>query len=427
MEWTSTRIRLLRDTGLCESQHDFAKTLGMAKRTIGNAERGAHLPSLALRRALDQALKHASDIQRDRFFAAVAAHDTTTSPAIHSSSTVAPGHPTRTLDGLRSVVLGSPAAIPFDGSGPAAHLAGNVMAVTAQAHRLYQLADYDAAAQLLPAVLNRLRSRVDTDPEERLTGTLTTRHAMAAAYIAAAKLATKLGDVGLASVTADRAMTAAKESDHPALLGAATYQVACALLLTDELADAEQLVTVGTENIASVVATERLNCRHEEVLSVRGSLLLMLAIISARRGDHNAARTALDDAGQLAEQLGGDDNWLWTAFGPTNVAIHEVSVQSRLGAVKEAAQIAEAIDTDALPAVLHGRRSQVHLELGWAAAGHGDDAVAVLHLIEAERVAEQAVSRNASARSLLSLLLARERQSVTPGLRGLAFRAGVLA
>lgn len=75
MEWTPPLIRLFRDVGLCQSQHDFAKTLGFAKRTVGNAERGTHPPSLALRRALDQALEHASDIQRDRFLAAITTED----------------------------------------------------------------------------------------------------------------------------------------------------------------------------------------------------------------------------------------------------------------------------------------------------------------------------------------------------------------
>ncbi|MGH3852198.1 MAG: hypothetical protein ACRDR6_01595 [Pseudonocardiaceae bacterium] len=69
----------------------------------------------------------------------------------------------------------------------------------------------------------------------------------------------------------------------------------------------------------------------------------------------------------------------------------------------------------------------MNLEMGWAAAGQADDAVAVLHLLEAERVAEQSVSRNASARRLLSILLARERRGDTPGLRGLAARAGLLS
>lgn len=71
MEWTPARIRLLRDVGLCQSQYDFAKTLGFDKRTIGNAERGTHPPSLALRRALDRTLENASEAQRDRFLAAI--------------------------------------------------------------------------------------------------------------------------------------------------------------------------------------------------------------------------------------------------------------------------------------------------------------------------------------------------------------------
>ncbi|MBV9013617.1 MAG: hypothetical protein JO272_16525 [Pseudonocardiales bacterium] len=76
--------------------------------------------------------------------------------------------------------------------------------------------------------------------------------------------------------------------------------------------------------------------------------------------------------------------------------------------------------------MLRGRRSQVHLEMGWVAAGQADDAVAVLHLLEAERVAEQTVSCNASARTLISILMGRERRGDTPGLRGLAARAGLL-
>lgn len=128
----------------------------------------------------------------------------------------------------------------------------------------------------------------------------------------------------------------------------------------------------------------------------------------------------------MADRLGQDGNWLWTAFGPNNIAIHELAVHVALGDSRTALQLGESIDTDGLPTVLRGRRSQVHLELGWAAVGRGDDNLAVLHLLEAERVAKQAVSRNETARVLLGTLLARERKSATPGLRALATRAGVL-
>ncbi len=434
MEWTPARIRVLRAEGLCLSQDKFATALGFTKRTVGNAERGAHPPSLALRRALDQALEKASNVQRDRFLAALATAQT---PIQVIPASRDRGHRLApTLDGLRGAVLGWPRTVPMDGSANSAQgmvattaCAGTTtMAAITQIHRRYQLADYDSAAQLLPAVLMRLQGQLGAHEgnDECRVGTLTSRHMTAAAYIAAAKLATKLGDSGLAWVTADRAITAANESEHAALVGAATYQLGCALLLTGDLANAEQIANIGAENIASAATTTRPNHCREEVLSVHGSLLLLLAIIAARRDDSTTAQAALDKAGQLAEQLSCDGNWLWTAFGPTNLAIHQLSVHTRLGSVKRAMQLGATIDTDGLPTVLRGRRSRVHLELSWAAAKQADDALAVLHLLEAERVAEQAVSRNASARKLLSVLLARERRGATPGLRGLAARAGLL-
>lgn len=82
MEWTPSRIRLLRTAGPCLSQQGFVTALGFAKRTIGNAERGTHPLSLAVRRALDQALEQLSDAQRERFFAALAT-DHGTHPVVH--------------------------------------------------------------------------------------------------------------------------------------------------------------------------------------------------------------------------------------------------------------------------------------------------------------------------------------------------------
>jgi hypothetical protein len=128
----------------------------------------------------------------------------------------------------------------------------------------------------------------------------------------------------------------------------------------------------------------------------------------------------------MATWLGQDENRLWTAFGPTNVVIHEVSVAVALGQLDKAIRIGELLDTAQLPNPLLGRRAQVHLDLAAASTGRpGGDPYAVLHLIEAERVAPQAVYVNASARSLLTELLGRERRAVTAGLRPLAQRAGV--
>jgi hypothetical protein len=282
-----------------------------------------------------------------------------------------------------------------------------------QAHRLYQQANYDDAARLLQIVIQPI--------EASPAGATMPPRTKAAAYLATAKLATKVGDSSLAWVAADRCLRHVNETDQPALIGIANYQVACALLGGGHLADAEQTAALAVENIAGHAESAR-----PDAISVRGALLLLLSVVSARRGAAQSAGQYLAGARFLADRLGQDGNRVWTAFGPTNVAIHELGVRVALDDSRTALELGQRLNTDTLPAVLRGRRSQVHLELGWAAAGQGDDSLAVLHVLEAERVAQQAVSRNATARTLLSTLLARERMGATPGLRALAARAGVL-
>lgn len=271
-----------------------------------------------------------------------------------------------------------------------------------EVHRLYQQADYETTARVLPSLI--------TTPQPP--------NSSAATYVVAAKLATKIGDSALACVAADRALRSAMDSERPALVGVAQYQVGCALLKAGHRAAAEECAAVALEPLT--------DNKDRAALSARGALTLLLAVLAAREGDSAAAGRRLVEARVLADRLGVDANHGWTAFGPTNVAIHQLSVATALGDASEAQRLGERIDTDRLPAVLRGRRSQVHIDLAQAAADHGSDAVAVLHLLEAERVARQSVSRNAAARGVLVTLLGRERQGTTPGLRALARRAEVV-
>lgn len=323
--------------------------------------------------------------------------------------------PTASLDDLRRVVLGGQVD-----TAPAAPLNERAAhAATREAHRLYQLADYDGAAQLLPPLLLQLTPITADRPVQWARTT-------AAAYIAAAKLATKQADAGLAWVTADRALRHATDGTHTGLVGAAQYQVACALLRAGHKGDAERVAVDAAEEVAGAAGRRLPPRQSAEVLSVRGALLLLAAILAARQGDDRGALNYLRMARKLAEQLAVDGNWLWTAFGPTNVAIHEMAVHVDLGDTRRALEIGSKIDTDGLPKVLNGRRSQVHLDLARAATQQSDDRLAVLHLLEGERVAAQAISRNEAARSLVKELLGRERRGATPGLRALATRAEVV-
>jgi hypothetical protein len=122
-----------------------------------------------------------------------------------------------------------------------------------------------------------------------------------------------------------------------------------------------------------------------------------------------------------------DGNIGWTAFGPTNVLIHRVSVAVALGDPSSALATAERLDVAALPVGLNGRQAQFHLDSAWAHTQLGEDPQAVIHLLDTERVAPELVRANPNARALIQDLLARERRRAMPGLRGLAVRAGVAA
>lgn len=130
--------------------------------------------------------------------------------------------------------------------------------------------------------------------------------------------------------------------------------------------------------------------------------------------------------GRLAGLMGKDGNHAWTAFGPTNVAIHRVSVAAELGDPGEALTAATAVDLDALPEGLNSRRAQVQLDLAWAQAQRKRDAEAVLHLLEAERTAPEALRYNVIARETLREMLTRAKGGRTTVLQMLATRSGVL-
>ena len=148
-------------------------------------------------------------------------------------------------------------------------------------------------------------------------------------------------------------------------------------------------------------------------------------MIAARRTHRHTALDRLNQAEQLAARLGHDGNHAWTAFGPTNVAIHAVSVAAELGDAGEALRLSHQVDPADLPPGLIGRRAQLHLDLAWACTQHRRDAEAVLQLLEAEHIAPQLIRFNPSVRDTITDLLARSR-GTTGILHDLAIRAGVL-
>lgn len=244
----------------------------------------------------------------------------------------------------------------------------------------------------------------------------------AEAYLLASKLASKLNAPDVAWTAADRALALGSMTGDPAVTAVAKYQMACALAKQENtLPGAEMMATEAANEVAG-----RDGASTRAGISARGALLLHAAIAAARQGRRNDAVRHLQLASAAADDLGRDANEMWTAFGPTNVQLHSISVAVAMGNLSQAIMRADAVDTSKLPPALVSRRAQVHLDL---AAAHiqvkGSDPQALLHLLEYERMAPEAVSLNATTGRLIETMLGRERLSQTPGLRGLAKRAGV--
>jgi len=287
----------------------------------------------------------------------------------------------------------------------------------AEVHRTYQAARYDDVVTALPGVLAAVEGFPGRRNGERREALL----AYVSAYVVAAKLVTKLGAGDLALLAADRAANAAVDAESRTARGMAGYQVTCALLQADHIEDGEGLAVALAEDL-----TPHARSDHPALVSVAGALWLIAAIAAARRTDRVDAWGRIDRAERLSGLLGQDGNHVWTAFGPTNVAIHRVSVAAELGDAGEALNAAADVDVDRLPPGLLGRRAQVNVDLAWAQAQRRRDAEATLHLLEAERIAPQVIRHNVIAQEIVREMLARGSRSQTKQLSLLAQRAGLL-
>ena len=156
---------------------------------------------------------------------------------------------------------------------------------------------------------------------------------LALTYQAAAVTLTKVGEQDLAWIASDRGLVAAQRSNDAVIQGSLFRSVTHSLLSTGRYNEAVQM----TEH-ATAVLDPHLAKAGGEMLSVYGTLLLAGSMAAARAENRSTTMDFLNLAGELARRLGGDANYLWTAFGPTNVAIHRVSTAMELGDVQLAVE-----------------------------------------------------------------------------------------
>lgn len=324
---------------------------------------------------------------------------------------------TRTVPALRSALMNYRQLTPLLGvttegePTPLDELKNSV----AEVWDAYQDSRYGFATRRLPLVLADalITAQAQTGRDRERAHEL-----MAMTYQSAAMVLTKVGETDLAWIAADRGLAAAQQSDNMAVTGSLFRSVAHCLLSNGRFDAAVQLVSDAADYLRPA-----LRGASAEFLSIYGTLFLAGSMAAARADDRATTRAFLAEAEQAAQRLGRDANHMWTAFGPTNVAIHRVATAAELGDMQVAMDLGPQIDTSGLPIE---RRTRHNLEVARALSAHNrtDDALSMI--LEAEQWAPEQVRSHYLARELVLTWVRNQRGRPSRPLAELADRLRVV-
>ncbi|GHJ17976.1 helix-turn-helix domain-containing protein [Micromonospora sp. AKA38] len=323
---------------------------------------------------------------------------------------------TDTVPALRSALMNYRAIAPFGGTfhdepPTVAMLRKDVGALW----DAYQDSRFGYVTGRLPDLLHRAQAAADRhegDDQDQA------RRLLGLAYQLTATQLTKLGEVDLAWIAADRGLAAVRPTGDPLITGSLFRSVGHALHATGRYTEAVRL----TEDAAGYLEPHLAHA-SPALLSVYGTLFLSGSMAAARSNDAGTTRTFLTAAEHAADQLGNDANHLWTAFGPTNVAIHRVATAAELGDVQVAVNLGPRVDTTGLPMERRVRHA-LEVARAYSSWNRVDDAQAAL--LEAEQMAPEQVRHHFLSRQLALTWVRRQRGKPPAELVGLARRLKVL-
>ena len=253
-------------------------------------------------------------------------------------------------------------------------------------------------------------------PAERITETA---HLHGQAYLVASTVLRKLGHHRLAWIAADRAMVIAGRAGDKLLTGLAAGHAGQALLGLDRPRSALEITTLAATALAPGGAI------YPEHISVYGHLLLQAALAAATIGDSASVYGLLGSAGEAAADLADDANHLWTAFGPTNLALHQAAAAVQLGDGERAIRIHQKIDPDLLTALPAERRANHQLTLAHAYAQIGAVDRAGDALLLGDRLAKAEIRCRPMAHAVITDVLRGTRGTPSAPVAALAEQMGV--
>jgi transcriptional regulator with XRE-family HTH domain len=281
----------------------------------------------------------------------------------------------------------------------------------------YQHARYEVLVRVLPRLLRDAQaadagaSGGDDVPAAA--------HLLGQVYQIVSSAMRKLGELELAWLAADRGIAVADRSGDQLLSGTATYRVANALLA---LGRARSALEVNV-NIANRLATD--GPSTAERASVYGMLLLQAAMAAARIGDSATVRDLLAGADGAAQIVGGNHNYYWSSFGPTNVDLHRAAAAVELGEGGVAVATHERLDPVGFAALPPERRAHHFIDLARGLAQEGDVERASEMLLEGDRLAPSEIRCRPLVHEVLSDVLRRTKGTPSGPVAELAETMGV--
>ncbi|MBI1759508.1 MAG: helix-turn-helix transcriptional regulator [Actinobacteria bacterium] len=284
----------------------------------------------------------------------------------------------------------------------------------------FQSANYATLGSLLAALVTDTQHARDT-----LVGddAATATAMLAQVYQIITSTVRKLGHVDLEWVAADRAMRCAEQIGDVTLYGGAAFRLVNAIRDNN---GAPAAVT-ATRATADHLRHHGKPATTPQARSLYGHLMLQGAMAAAAADDASSVAELLREAEHTAEMLGTDRNDFYTAFGPTNVTIHEVAALVELREWRPALAVTERLSRDRLAALPKERRANHLLDLARAHSlgGHRDEAT--WSLLEADALAPNEIRCRPVARDLVADLVRRSRTRPSFDLQRLAARVGVPA
>lgn len=276
----------------------------------------------------------------------------------------------------------------------------------------FEFADYQVMGRVLPGLLDGAQRA------HAVLGSDESAAVLAEVYQVIASTLRKLGEHTLAWLAGDRGVAIAQHAGNLAAAAGAGFRIANALL---SMGRAGQALTLNL-SLADRLEPE---CGTEQARALYGHILLQGAMAAAAAGDDAQASDLIGAARQVARFVSPGSNHYRLAFGPVNVALHEVAALVALGENGRAVQVADQISGEHLRRLRKERRAALLVDTARACSQAGNRDEALQRLLAAEQIAAPEVRCRPVAQGAISDLLQRSRGAPPLALARLAERAGV--